>query len=135
MKKEPEICGLVDTNSYIAGVGFYACHFVRGHSGKCAISPRQTTAPPAQEPEEKPDWAGFMEKPLTEAEKEMIPQRELPPTDAQKQMEHDAGLIGVLFDDKKNLRTERDNWRRKYFEMERAQSRSIDQNGEHKESE
>lgn len=29
------------------------------------------------------------------------------------------------------LRTDRDNLRRKYFEMERAQSQSIDQNGEH----
>jgi len=29
------------------------------------------------------------------------------------------------------LRQERDMWRRKYFEMEHAQSRSIDQNGEH----
>src|ERR1700733_16167994 len=52
-------------------------------------------------------------------------------TDMQKQMNHDAGLISTLMDDVKRLRKDRDDWCRKYFEMERAQSRSIDQNGEH----
>lgn len=50
--------------------------------------------------------------------------------DFQKQMEHDAGLIDVLTADKNRLRSERDEWRRKYFFMERAQSACIDKNGE-----
>lgn len=33
------ICGLVDTDSYIPGIGFYACHYLRGHEGRCALRP------------------------------------------------------------------------------------------------
>lgn len=42
--------------------------------------------------------------------------------------EHDNQTLEA---DAHRLRKERDEWRRKYFEMERAQSRSIDRNGEH----
>lgn len=50
--------------------------------------------------------------------------------DFQKQMAHDAGSIDVLMEDKNRLRSERDEWRRRYFFMERAQSACIDKNGE-----
>lgn len=51
-------------------------------------------------------------------------------TDVQKQMAHDDSLIGVLQNDIQRLRNERDDWRRKHFEMSRAHSNGVDNIGE-----
>lgn len=51
-------------------------------------------------------------------------------TDMEKQMAHDDGLIAVLQNDVQRLRNERDEWRRKHFEMERAHSNGVDNIGE-----